>query len=103
MTIPTMYTEVYRLKTAGIEGYDFEKKYEDPTKIIKERQAQSVRLTKKAPPKDSYLDQVQKEAKNKPSPGQYEVPSEWPKRSKTLRSEGKKKTYLDELISKSKK
>jgi hypothetical protein len=35
MSIPNMYTEVYRLKTDGIEGYDFEKKYQDPTKMIK--------------------------------------------------------------------
>ena len=27
MSIPAMYNEVYRLKTAGIEGYDYEKKY----------------------------------------------------------------------------
>jgi hypothetical protein len=35
MSIPNMYGEVFRLKTDGIEGYDFEKKYEDPTRMIK--------------------------------------------------------------------
>ena len=88
MSIPNMYGEVYRLKTDGIEGYDFEKKYEDPTKMIKERQSQSMRqhTRPKVPPKGSYLDEVEKESKIKPSPGQYNYPDEWPKKSKSLRT-----------------
>lgn len=35
MPVTEMYSTVYRLKTTGIDGYDYEKKYADPVKQMR--------------------------------------------------------------------
>lgn len=73
MPIPDMYCQVYKLKTTGIDGYDFEKKYADPMKQIKDRfyltqkKGQKSRLT--ATERGSYITDHIKQTRGNPGPG----------------------------------
>lgn len=43
LPIGEMYSQVYRLNTSGVDGYDCEKKYVDPLRQIKERQYLTIK------------------------------------------------------------
>jgi hypothetical protein len=102
MPVREMYTQVYRLKTTGIDGYDFERKYADPAQQIKDRYYLTVKKGQKnnkhVTDRGSYLKDEIRITKNNPPPGQYNSMDEWPKPSKSLREPSKKKTYLDDII-----
>jgi hypothetical protein len=107
MPVGEMYSTVFRLKTVGIDGYDFEKKYADPARQVRERayasQKKGEKSNKHITDRGSYLKDAIKAKKGLPDPGQYPIKDDWPKLSKSLRNVGKKKTYLDEVIEHAKK
>jgi hypothetical protein len=80
---------VYRLKTTGIDGYDYEKKYADPARQIKDRYYLTVKKGQKnikhVTDRGSYLKDEIRITKNNPAPGQYKSLDQWPKPSKSLR------------------
>jgi len=102
MPVKEMYSTVYRLKTTGIDGYDYERSYAAPARQMRERQYASQKKGEKSNRKitarGSYLEDAIKVTKGHPSPGQYPLKDEWPKESKSMRNPSKKKTYLDEVI-----
>lgn len=102
MPITDMYSEVYRIKTTGVDGYDFEKKYADPIRQIKERSYMSVKKGQKSTAtvteRGSFLNDHIKLTQKNPGPGQYPSADHWPKQSKSMHRASDKKTFLDEII-----
>lgn len=83
MPITEMYNQVYRVQTTGIDGYDYEKKYADPLKQMKERSYLSVKKGQKSnatvTQRGSYLIDHIKVTEKYPGPGKYPSADNWPK------------------------
>ncbi len=108
MPVTEMYSQVYRLNTSGVDGYDVEKKYADPLKQMKERYYLTVKKGRKVnnltvTDRGSYLKDHIKQTEKNPGPGQYKSLESWPQKSKSLAHASKKKTYLDDIIDNAKK
>lgn len=106
-----LYNLLEQNRQTGVEGYHVDNKYVDPRRIKEDKDnfEKSTKRPKASPlkpvrHKSSYLDEVQKFAKQLPSPSQYNIEPEMKSASKTsIVKYGDRKTIFDEMQRKLKK
>ena len=85
----------------GIQGYQSNKSYEDPLKIVQDRDIFKIKKGQKSSKyltrRGNYLDSEVSTHKIIPGPGKYPIAMRWSELSKLKIHHADRKTYLDEI------
>ena len=101
LKIEEMYSIINHLGE-GVQGYQINKSYEDPLKIVQDRDILKIKKGQKSNKyltrRGNYLDSEVSIHKIIPGPGKYPITMRWPELSKLKIHHADRKTYLDEIL-----